>query len=402
MKKFLSIVFLITLCHFSLAESLLDSINSRINIKDYQAAIIMCKEVIRSSKNLHHIGEAYFSMGFCYKKTNRTLDAVTAYLQALKYYQDKGYKASVYTNLGNIYFSASMYEEANEFYSYSDSLESDPYFKAKTLLNRAFANRKLKLYKHGTLDAQIALSIADSLSNNNLKFRALNELGLLKKDEGYLEEAIDYFLKANLTYPKKNTFINLGNSYSMIGEKEIAVKYFTKAIAQSNTKNTFRAHQNLANLYYKQNNIDSAMYHFQRAEELFPLISSPDLEFIKLFEQIVMLHKVTDNKDQALIAYEKLTQLLFEFNFTSQALRESYEQKAITKTKVAFDLSELKQEERRIFQWRLYSTLVISLCLLGFLWYRKHRVLKRYLLNQVRSKELKSKINSAYRRYPTS
>ena len=387
---------------FSHAQTIQDSVSYCINNKQYQKAINYCKRIIDSDATSHEIGEAYFSMGYAYKKIDETPDATEAYLNALNYYQDREYKASAYTNLGNIFFNASMFEEAIEFYYYSDSLETDPYFRAKNILNRAFAQRKLEHFELATSDAQTALDIAESINNTRFKFRALNELGLIKKDQGYFEEAIKFFVDANNLGADLNALVNLGNTYRILQQPEVAIDYYEKAIPVSNNRYQFRAHQNMANLYMDLKNYNLALYNFQKAKELFPTIVSPDKEFIRLFEQLANFYEVTNDKDQALLIYKKLTTLLFEFNEKTDKLKQQFEQAAISKTKNEHDLALQNEAENRQFWTAILGIILVSLFLLTILWYKKRKVLKKYLSNRSASTLLKEKINRTFEKYPTS
>ncbi|HOK40223.1 MAG TPA: tetratricopeptide repeat protein [bacterium] len=262
------------------------------NKKDYENAINEFKNVIEYGKKENkvvissfiYLGNIYFNLG----KYN---EAIYNYINAINIETDN---ASYHYNLGLIYEHNNQYDKAIQEYKNAIKLDNS-FIDAYTALFNLyiFLNKKNEaidiiqfgrakninnselLFNQGLyyyLNKDYVLSIKmleEALKNcekDELKLKILNLLSNVYELNNELDKSIEY--KNQYLQIKGDDLKVLENlSYAYLAKKDYISVETTLLKLLSLQPNNYKYHLLLGNLYFENNKLDFAAYHFKKAEE---------------------------------------------------------------------------------------------------------------------------------------
>lgn len=142
---------------------------------------------------------------------------------------------------------------------------------------------------------------ADSVTKSPVKFRPNYNIAEALKRNGYLEKALNFYLRANSIDPNSyGTCNNIGNIYYEKKDVEQAKKFFRSAIdinpSYAKTLN------NLANIYLTEKN-------YPEAEKLYLKALLVDEKYVDALFNLGNLYYLTGRKEEALEKYRKVTEI---------------------------------------------------------------------------------------------
>lgn len=375
----------------------LDKARQLINQKQYDSAIVINNLVIAKSENDFEIAEAHFSSAYCYKKLNEPVSAVEEYLKSLEYYKDDIYRSSTYNNLGNLFTTAQLYNEAILLFDKAVELETDSLYLAKLFLNRAVSHKKVKQYDKARIDIQNALAIANQLNDINLKFRSANQMGLLAMETQHYDEALLHFSKGNKLDFSKKTYVNLGLTYSLKGQPEEAITQYKKAIDYTDRITTkFRAHQYLGNLYIKSEQFELAKENYLRAKDIYPNLTNPDVEAITLYKSLGNCYGKLGLNGLAIETLNFSFDLMKEYNQVRDVLAIKFTQLAFIKTIDSYEAQSNLSEEKEFNKWKILAIVLVAFIIIGALLKSLRQLKKQYESKHQMVLELKGRITSLF------
>ena len=142
---------------------------------------------------------------------------------------------------------------------------------------------------------------ADVVKKSPEKFRANYNIAEALKRNGYLDKAINFYLKAHRLDPTSyGTCNNIGNIYYEKKDIEKAKKYYGLAI-DINPKYA-KTLNNLANIYLTEKN-------YPTAEKLYLKALAIDTKYVDALFNLGNLYYLTDRKQEALEKYLKVTRV---------------------------------------------------------------------------------------------
>ncbi|MGE0090404.1 MAG: CHAT domain-containing protein [Bacteroidales bacterium] len=281
---------------------------------------------------------SYFKKGYACINKGKIDSALIYFTSTTDYYQktnNKTYLAPAYVNLGIVYKLYGDYVNAIKFYDKAENLfkeinKIDPL--VSIYLNKANIFEIQKDYKKSEqyyLKTLVLLN-QDSIANKARIASLYNNLGILYRNTGNNNQAIDYFLKSislkNSNDKLYNTFGNLALSYEKMKLYNDAERYYLKALEnikqQFGNNNVWYA---LAELNYgtflinKKNDTINSITHLANALLIYQSVygeKSTDLSFC--YNRIGEYYLVTHDYKNALISFQKsLVALAENFNDTT-------------------------------------------------------------------------------------
>nr|NQU90833.1 tetratricopeptide repeat protein [Bacteroidota bacterium] len=192
-----------------------------------------------------------------------------------------------YVDVGNIYFQQQLYGQARNNYL-----------------------KSLELYeKTGVIYAQAT---------------ALNNLGLIAKEEGDSDLALKLFQKALRLREKGDDRFLIVHSYQYIGDLFFelgkireAMEYYNKildiGVVQGDFNKVGATHQSLGDIQLRMGNISKAMDHFQQAEQNFIIETRPEF-LTKFYLRMAEIYQEGDNSDSLLSYLNKAHQIAIHHN----------------------------------------------------------------------------------------
>jgi signal transduction histidine kinase/tetratricopeptide (TPR) repeat protein len=158
-----------------------------------------------------------------------------------------------------------------------------------------------------------ALELYNQLNDEKGKAVVLNNYGLLFKNYGKYDEALEKFYEALILSEKhslldntSNTLNNIGTIKSNTGENEEAISVFKKALeiekVNKNKSNIASIYTNLAIVYQYKDENDTALYYHHKSFELFKELE--DLpKLVGCLNNIANIHRVRAEYTKALKAF---------------------------------------------------------------------------------------------------
>ncbi len=206
-----------------------------------QKALKYAIEAIKLSDSIndfHRLAKAYSYTGVLYRNLGLYSAAINYYNKALHLSRENGFVDDLGYNLNNIadiYIHLNLPEKALKYLEQADTIA--------TLTN----NRDLKSY------------VLQNLG------RAYLKLNQPRKALSYLREALIFRKKYNLYNKLAVSYKDLGDVYKELGELKKAKLMYKKCAQSANFKKDIdlfiSLNYSLADLYFIENNIDSAFYH---------------------------------------------------------------------------------------------------------------------------------------------
>jgi len=348
-----------------------------------------------NNENWAQIGLAEERHGAIYKYEGNFENAELHLIRAANiFYQNQEYSKSAWAKkkLGdvkmeegdfvqsmNLYIEASkMAEEANDkkalaycyrgisylYYQYKEP--------EKSLENIQTAYQLLMETEYDTLDmADMLHSLAIALGSNDQPDSAI----------ACYELSASYHKKYGELGSLAGNLNNIALIYENRGMYEDALSYYNQCLsidrqADDNLGLTF-SHIGIANVYIKQNKLDSALSH---AKQSFQIAKSIDAlhRIQKAGESLIKIHKELGQYDSSLYYYE-ITTSVKDSLYHQTKIRESYELQAIYETEKKEKEILLLTEQKQAAEFRrntyIFTGLAISLLL--FLLYYQQRIRNR-------------------------
>lgn len=255
---------------------------------EYSEAIQICERVFKSTDDMDLKGEALFTIAYSHKKLGNPVKALNYYLQSLEYYREEACKSKAYKNIGNIYLNSGLYTEAVNFYSRAINLKTITQTdKAVLKIYRGIAYKRNGEYERAIEDIVEAKDIGEQADNNNIQYKALNQLGLISRDIGNFDRSISYFFQAMGVSKAKQPFHNMGYTYKEMKDFSNAEKYFKKSLeADISPKMNFLAHKDLGQMFMENGSDSLAMFHLKKAEAIYHDMAAKEISYVDLFEMM--------------------------------------------------------------------------------------------------------------------
>lgn len=139
--------------------------------------------------------------------------------------------------------------------------------------------------------ANEALELATTIGDSSAMASSYNNLGVLYKNWGQFDDALDNYIKALKIQEKQNytdalayTYSNIGTIHSLLEEYDTALEYFEKA----NTQFKAIGHQlreigslsNIGNVYFSKGNLDKALDYYSEAVEKYESLEDHSNAFV--------------------------------------------------------------------------------------------------------------------------
>ncbi len=136
-------------------------------------------------------------------------------------------------------------------------------------------------------------------------------LGIVNRRQGNYAEAIDYFLKAKTTFERikdssnvANILHNMGMVYRSLGDYERSIASYKSAIniletLDENHRGMAAGYNMLGVSYRKTNQLDSAMYCYSRAKEIFKQLGNEE-DLYRVNGNLAVLHYAKKRYDESL------------------------------------------------------------------------------------------------------
>lgn len=250
-------------------------------ISYYQSSIDLAKAIGDTATmaiSLKHIGKINWLKG-------ELTEALKNYEQSLEYAvktNNTSLKCVLYNNIGTIFYAVGDYEEALKYYYIALPLRDSIHdFKGKsvTLNNIGIIFSEWGKHDEAYNYYSHAASLSDSLDYYYGEAYSYFNLGNHLLNYNKMDSAIIFFKKALLTYKKDNNnlmgsyicFSKLGKIYQKLNELDSAFRYFKTSIrvAEKIKIANYRAtaYSNIAKLFLKTDNVDSALHYAFKAND---------------------------------------------------------------------------------------------------------------------------------------
>ncbi|WP_299552371.1 tetratricopeptide repeat protein [Seonamhaeicola sp.] len=179
------------------------------------------------------------------------------------------------------------------------------------------------------------------------KAEAYNYLGFLNRQQSHFENALENYLKALKISERIRDSVGLARAYHNIGmsfrwqqDYERSKEYFKKAIAIRNRlKDSTRlatSHNMLGVAYYYSLQNDSAMFHYNKARDIYP----DELGKSKVNINIATLYNGLGDYEKAIPIYEENLRILKKYKILADV--------SVTKFNLARIYSEKGQQKRAL------------------------------------------------------
>jgi len=332
---------------------------------DIQNAISFAEKALAvaeksSDKNLHH--RSIFNMGIVYFQLGAIEISANYFFRYLDIMKENDHKqgiAAVETNLGAVYLMLQQYEQSREYFesalAYYETLPIDetkmtPLHELYTLCNNLGIvyqklddlDKSVEYYNRGVVLAK------RHYMGDRMLAMLLNNLGSVFIEQNSPEMAYKYLSEAYEIRIRNNDVTGLAQSYRMYGRYYIAIHDYNSAI--ENLNNGWALSVQVGNMTLESENLNflyQAWVGLKQADSA--------LKYFMLFTNL----KEKINKEAAL---KELTQLELTARYNE---REK--------------MMQLEQKRREMFYRFVALTLVLSLAILGLL----------FFLSQSRNRRLK-------------
>ncbi|MEM6523447.1 MAG: tetratricopeptide repeat protein [Bacteroidota bacterium] len=159
-----------------------------------------------------------------------------------------------------------------------------------------------------------ALTLAKNIGDSSGIASSYNNIGLLYKNKGNLDEALVNYLTSagiqernNLKLKLANTLGNIGTIYSIEGQFSVALDYFRRAqnifVDEGDDEQLVGAFNNIGNVYLDQKQLDSALFYYQRAMTIYEELKDNSKSFLP-FESIGNIYFQKGDLESAIVYYQ--------------------------------------------------------------------------------------------------
>ncbi|MEM6686122.1 MAG: tetratricopeptide repeat protein [Bacteroidota bacterium] len=261
------------------------------------------------------ISDAYNRLGVIAKNRKKFSDAKEYYENALKVDQSQNYDygmARANNQLGVIYDIENQKVKALEYYSQSlAAFEKDQKYRQASKVSRNIATLYLsyQAYKEALEYYLKELDYAILAKDNKLIAKAYMGLGELHRIQKNPKEALSNFRKAAQIFRSQknerqltNVLIDIATIYDHLEQDSLSKQTFYKAfdrIRKYKVGNVAAFHHNLATLYKKLDQHDSAKYHYENAIKIYKK-DTDTLRLFKTYNNLGNLHQEIEEYPKAL------------------------------------------------------------------------------------------------------
>ncbi|MGZ4036178.1 MAG: tetratricopeptide repeat-containing sensor histidine kinase [Bacteroidia bacterium] len=238
-----------------------------------------------------------------------------------------------------------------------------------------------------------------------------NTMGILYAEHKLLDSAERFFListKIREEIGDKTSVVwnynNLGGLYVLMNKPDKAIVYLEKALERFKEDENYDGQTSVANnlgeLYSKKGDRKKALYYFSYSRQLYSLTNNPD-NLENLYKNLSIYYDELGDLKTAFLYSDSL--IVLKDSLYGKRLDES-----IAEMQTKFDVEKknlqianqkdellIKEKQNRIKNIIIVSILVgiVLLSLLGILYYQRHRLKQKELLNaeMLRQQELRSK-----------
>lgn len=310
--------------------------------------------------------------------------------------------ASGMFNAAIVYFSLGIYDTSIKYYF--DFIEINRELGKEREMAFALANigairLQMKQFDSAEENFHDALSILNSLFERNVDGKPFpeiisfyNNLGIIKKEKGLMNEAIDYYLRGIAIARQMNLtneylamlYNNLGKAYTYLGKFDEAFDALSKSLEireNNNDKAGITAsYRNIGSYYLSLGNYELSSMNAYKALKYAEEVGATALQqsIVKLLYEY---YKVTLNADSALKYHERMKVLDDEIN-AEETLKEltRLELTAQFKEREHLQMAEQKRKELR---YTFAGIILILLTLIaGLLYYLARGRIKRLNLEK--------------------
>lgn len=254
--------------------------------------------VSKRYKYMHGIARGYNELGSFYNNQKAYLPAIEMYLKSYTFFLEEGNKkaaASAANNLGNLLKKMEEYSESLNYYLESLALRTE----IKDTLGLAKVNR----------------SLAE-----------------LSKEREHYNDMLTHNQKAKVLFKKKKRYtdvfemeVQIATSYDYLNQNEKARKTFLEAkkmIPAYGIKDASSLYHNLATLYKEMNVLDSSLYYYKEAQEIFKS-NNDSVRLSKNFNNLGNLYVTLGDNQKALANYRQSLALKHKIK-DSSSLEKTY------------------------------------------------------------------------------
>ncbi|MEP4532699.1 MAG: histidine kinase dimerization/phosphoacceptor domain -containing protein [Cyclobacteriaceae bacterium] len=221
------------------------------------------------------------------------------YPDSLKYYGEKLLEVAEQTNsdlayaegyfaIGYGYYIAGDFPNAARNYDSAALYTIDYRSHLRIQRNRAITYKHLGDYDQSKSVCFEMIEFANQQGDSTAAVQFYNQLGLISRNQGELEVAVQYFDKAIIFYQKAgnryalgNVLVNIGTLYSQMGFKEKALENLFESLKiAKELKNDImvaRAYNNISVVYRELDTTDSATYYLRKSIDLGVKVGSGQL-----------------------------------------------------------------------------------------------------------------------------
>jgi two-component system NarL family sensor kinase len=431
MKHFLQLVFLFSLCIIkgqTVNDSLIKSLNSpktadtvKLSLAgdiswnflsdDVAKAMLYAKKELSLAQSINHkrgMAQAYSDIGNVFNRMGVFDSTLSYYKSALKIRQalnDHVKAAGIYSNIATVYLNQSRFKEALELNFKSLKIYEqigDTANQAKILGNIGVLYYNLdqneSAYKFDLKGLRLARLSHSRLTEANIMVQIAGvkyDLGI-RNDTVFNKRDVDsslyYFTEAekiltgfNALYSLGALANNMGRVYTVLKDYEKATQYYDKALAYRQQMNDSYSiglsYLALGNLHKLQKNYQKSIGYYEKASAIFLDVK----DYINLKQAYGGMSVVyEDLKDyQNAMKFHQLYAQYIDSVYT----QENIDQMAEMQTKydvekkdleIAKNKAELESKEKQVFIKNIIIIsiiiLLVSLSLVGFLFYRKKQI----------------------------
>lgn len=349
------------------------------------------------------IGEARYAQG-------RMTEAQNAYQNAIELYKETDERptlATLYNNLGLVYYLRTVFDSA--MMAFSKSLEYETESNNQTGIAKSYQNIGLVHYEMGNNKKffeymKNALAIFEKEKDNIYIAQVSNNLAIAYVEDSdydnaflYYSKALDSFDKYGDKLNKANVLNNLGNLFFYKGDNTQAENYLSQALALfqtlENSQGMIHAHSRLGDVYMKRGLINEAMGHYLLCEELNKDVKLLDMQMSNLKSLSEAYRKIGDF-ESALRVTDKYY-VLRDTVFHQEKLKTILEiEEEYLAQKQKNELLKL-QAKQRITGLAVIALIVVGILIGAFIymWVRHIKAAERQRLMALEYKVLRNQMN---------
>lgn len=267
-------------------------------IEDVENYLLEALRVSKENEYLHGIARGYNELGFLYKEQGLTLKAIDAFL----------YSSRLFRESGNLKASS------------------------KAIFNLAGLHADIEAYSESLAYYLNCLELREAIKDSLGIARVYRDLGTLSKNLKNYEDMLSYYLKALALFQKLKRYtdvfemkVQIATSYDYLNQNEKARKTFLEAkkmIPTYGIKDASNLYHNLAALYKKMNVLDSSLYYYKEAQEIFKS-NNDSVRLSKNFNNLGNLYVTLGNNQKALANYRQSLALKHKIK-DSSSLEKTY------------------------------------------------------------------------------